>query len=130
MKFICEEIISNIPTINHRIYSKFELQKAIDYYNENDKYKFGGFQPDNYLEIISRDVAFSIKGLILIGDKIVINIKILDTPKGRIVKNILKKKEKLQIRFSLTGLVSEKDNNGNSIVFDLKILFTYLDRYN
>jgi hypothetical protein len=130
MELTCKEIIADEPTINHRIYSKEVLQKAIDEYNAKD-YKFGTLGlSDNvnsdgtFTGMNPHNIAFSVTGISLVGNEIVIEFEILYTPMGEVLKELI---DKCQMRFANIGSMDLKDVDGNFIVKDLKILYPWVD---
>lgn len=130
MKLTCKEIIANEPTINHRLYSKEVLQKAIDEYNAKD-YRFGtlglsdNFNSDGtFICMNPNNIAFSVTGISLVGNEIVTEFEILETPMGEVLKVLI---DKCQMRFANIGTVDLKDVDGNFIVKDLKILYPWID---
>jgi len=112
-----------MPSPSGRMYSKEAMEKAIKEYNEMTNPKFGEFidevtHPKPYLDLIN--VSHRINEVHIEGDKVVADIDILDTEKGRMVKKLLKLNQSLY----LNPIFSVDENNS-----DVKLLYTIISQY-
>lgn len=87
-------IISDIPDKNGRIYPKEVLKKAIDEYQARIKNKNSigtlGAAPHE-MSCKLDDAAFLIKAANLVGEKIELDVDLLDTLKGKLAKDYLER---------------------------------------
>lgn len=82
---------------NKRIYPRDVLERAIQNYNEKP-YKFGelGFATTQNIEL--QHISHKINGVKLKNNNFCVNIELLDTPSGKIIKNIIKAGLNLNIK--------------------------------
>lgn len=113
MKLKCELIQPDKPTVNKRIYPKEILEKAMEEFNRKpEQLRLGELDPihdeiDKQLntEINLSKVSHKIEKSYLQDDLIHCDIQPLDTPAGRILKQLDEKK--INIRPRIIGNVSE-----------------------
>ena len=95
------------PNANGRVYPKAEMQKAIkDYLNSWRHY--GELNP-NYGEL-SHNVSLSnisheIKDINIVGEDVICKIELLDTPRGKIAKDIIKAGQDLKFALRIIAQV-------------------------
>jgi len=77
------------PNKNQRVYPKEVMQKAIDEINSSGRPLFGTIGITDGPAIPLCDVAFTVNNLRVEDDYIVADAKILNTPKGEVLKEIV-----------------------------------------
>ena len=97
MEIICDLIEADKPTINGRIYPKKELQKCVDLFNKKreNKENFWGVECyilENPTVVPVDNIIANITNIELKDDKLNFNFLFIDTPKGRILKEIIDEK--------------------------------------
>lgn len=119
---------SNLKNRNGRMYPKEVMQKEVDRYTKeyiNKNRAFGELgHPDSPTINLDR-VSHMIKDLRLEGDNYIGRAKIMDTPYGKIVKNLID--EGAQLGVSSRGLGSLVQKNGVQLVQDDFMLATAAD---
>lgn len=119
---------SNLKNRNGRMYPKEIMQKEVDRYSKeyiNKNRAFGELgHPDSPTINLDR-VSHMIKELRLEGDNYIGKAKIMDTPYGKIVKNLID--EGAQLGVSSRGLGSLVQKNGIQLVQDDFMLATAAD---
>jgi hypothetical protein len=119
---------SNLKNRNGRMYPKEVMQKEVDRYTKeyiNKNRAFGELgHPDSPTINLDR-VSHMIKELRLDGDNYIGKAKIMDTPYGKIVKNLID--EGAQLGVSSRGLGSLVQKNGIQLVQDDFMLATAAD---
>ena len=119
---------SNLKNRNGRVYPKEIMAKEVNRYNEeyiNKNRAFGELgHPDSPSINLDR-TAIMIKSLKQDGDNWVGKAKVMDTPYGKIVKNLID--EGAQLGVSSRGLGSLKMVNGTNLVQDDFMLATAAD---
>lgn len=119
---------SNLKNRNGRMYPKEVMQKEVDRYTKeyiNKNRAFGELgHPDSPTINLDR-VSHMIKELRLEGDNYIGKAKIMDTPYGKIVKNLID--EGAQLGVSSRGLGSLVQKNGVQLVQDDFMLATAAD---
>ena len=109
------------PSSNGRIYSKESIQEAIENFN-NRKIKGGslGLQPTNGLfepELNIGELSHTFENVRIEDDKVLADMKILDTPQGQNVKALLESDIKLAMAPRLQIDEQQKvDEEGNPIL--------------
>lgn len=119
---------ANLKNRNGRMYPKEVMQKEVDRYSKeyiNKNRAFGELgHPDSPTINLDR-VSHMIKELRLEGDNYIGKAKIMDTPYGKIVKNLID--EGAQLGVSSRGLGSLVQKNGVQLVQDDFMLATAAD---
>lgn len=119
---------ANLKNRNGRMYPKEVMQKEVDRYNKEYIAKNRAFgelgHPDSPTINLDR-VSHMIKDLRLEGDNYIGRAKIMDTPYGKIVKNLID--EGAQLGVSSRGLGSLVQKNGVQLVQDDFMLATAAD---
>lgn len=119
---------SNLKNRNGRVYPKEIMSKEVNRYNEEYIKKNRAFgelgHPDSPSINLDR-TAIMIKSLKQEGDNWVGKAKVMDTPYGKIVKNLID--EGAQLGVSSRGLGSLKMVNGTNLVQDDFMLATAAD---
>lgn len=119
---------SNLKNRNGRMYPRDVMQKEVDRYSKEYIAKNRAFgelgHPDSPTINLDR-VSHMIKSLKLDGDNYIGRAKIMDTPYGKIVKNLID--EGAQLGVSSRGLGSLVQKNGVQLVQDDFMLATAAD---
>ena len=109
---------SELPNRNKRMYSKDVLSKEVDRYNENyikQNRAFGELgHPDSPTINLDR-VSHMIKSLDLDGNNFYGSAKVMDTPYGNIVKNLIDEGAKLGVSSRGMGTIKPGPNGINLV---------------
>jgi len=112
---------SELPNRNKRMYSKDVLSKEVDRYNENyikQNRAFGELgHPDSPTINLDR-VSHMIKSLDLDGNNFYGSAKVMDTPYGNIVKNLIDEGAKLGVSSRGMGTIKPGPNGINLVQDD------------
>jgi hypothetical protein len=108
---------SNVVNKNHRLYEAPILEAAVNSYNENfvkNSRALGELGHPEGPTVNLERVCHMIKDLHMEGNQVMGNAKIMDTPYGRIVQNLIDEGAKLGV--STRGMGSLAERNGVNVV--------------
>lgn len=108
---------SNVVNKNHRLYEAPILEAAVNSYNENfvkNSRALGELGHPEGPTVNLERVCHMIKDLHMEGHQVMGNAKIMDTPYGRIVQNLIDEGAKLGV--STRGMGSLAERNGINVV--------------
>lgn len=78
------------PTNNGHVYDKEMFEKQLDKFNKSKRENYGQIYPRNTLVCSLGEISHKVKNAFIDEDNTVVtNIQILDTPKGKILKQMI-----------------------------------------
>ena len=125
MEIEVKSIIGELDHPNHngRIYPLEVMKEAIEEWKNKDK-KFGELNPDyNNNSVVLGNISHKVEDIWINENKEICGrVKLYDTPQGKIVENLIKNKQNVELAPCMIGTQETTiDENGNPLTVITKI---------
>lgn len=112
---------ANVPDRWKRIYPLEELVKLCASINDTETLRFGEFGASEKMDVDILRISHSLVSARMVDDKLMVTLKILDTPLGNIIKGLQEYKCPISARMRGTGKV-DIDQSGACSVTDFSLI--------